>query len=550
MKKKKKTKIIIVLFLVLFLFIGITYAYAANQQNTATNVVTVGKVSIELINDDIPSGSAISAGQPVPKTVEVENKGYYPAFVRLKLKMNWTGSENIDYTKLTADAIIPNCQSDWVRGEGEDPEYAYYYYQHSLAAGDKVTFMDDYQISEEKILEVLKDYHGDRFSVDGKITVQAEAVQSDYFVEPLKINGNGEIINWEGISFVGFQEDDATPIPAVSGGAVSGSAVSGAAVDFVGSAGNFVSFKDGDDLFLNMKGMMPGQTVDQQVTITNVMSNDTIRVYLYAQFPESSNTEEDKALLENLHVIVTEEKKRRILYEGNLLNQPSEGRIPLGEYAPGDVANLNISLMLDPKWNIGARQTKIQWVFTTESEANPTAQPVVTAIPDNPSPVTNKPEIPKVTQEPEPTKAVVTTPPKPTNTPEAVEPSDPPVVTEPATREPEKTPKPTETPMVTKQPQTPEPTQEPVPTPDPGIVILASENPVVTEEPPDESTPAPTDYKESQVKRETVPKPKIKEVRATKTGDATPIVFWMVLCVGSFLGMIGMGSSLLRTKKK
>lgn len=547
MKKKKKTKIIIVLFLVLFLSIGITYAYAANQQNTATNVVTVGKVSIELINDDIPSGSAISAGQPVPKTVEVENKGNYPAFVRLKLKMNWTGSENIDYTKLTADAIIPNCQSDWVRGEGEDHEYAYYYYQYSLAAGDKVTFMDDYQISEEKILEVLKDYHGDRFSVDGKMTVQAEAVQSDYFVEPLEKNPNGEIINWKGISFVGFQEDNATPIPTASGGAVSGSSV-----EFVGSAGNFVSFKDGDDLFRNMKGMMPGQTVDQNITITNVQTNDTIRVYLYAQLPELCS-EEDRELLKYLHVTVTEEKKRGVLYDGILLNQPSEGRIPLGEYAPGDVANLNISLKLDPEWNKGSSHTKIQWVFTTESEAIPTKKP------SDPGPVNpGRPSTPNVTQKPEPTKVVETTPPeKPTTTPQEVGPSEQPVVTEPATMEPatmepEKTPKPTKTPVVTKQPEEPttEPTKEPVPTPDPGIVILASENPVVTEEPPDDNTPKPTEYKASKVEKKDEPKPNLKEVHATKTGDASPIVFWMVLCIGSFVGMIGIGKSLLSSNKK
>ena len=119
---KKKSKIVITLFLILFLSVGITYAYASSQQNTATNVVTVGKVSIELINEDeVASGRAISAGEEIPKIVKVKNTGTYPAYVRIKIKKEWTdASEGFDVSKLSTTAIEANCESDWVKGEGED----------------------------------------------------------------------------------------------------------------------------------------------------------------------------------------------------------------------------------------------------------------------------------------------------------------------------------------------------------------------------------------------------------------------------------------------
>ena len=580
MKKKKKTKFVIVLFLFLFLFIGITYAYAANQQNTATNVVTVGKVSIELINQDVAENATVSAGHPVSKIVKVRNKGNYAAYIRLKIKKEWTGSSaGIDYSTLSADAIEPDCKSDWVVGNGEESGYTYYYYQNILPAGSTVDFMDSYQISEEKVTALLKDYHGDTFSINGKMTVQAEAVQADYFDEQLTRNTEGKIVDWKEISFEGFQEDNATPIP-VSGGSVSGGAVSGAGVEFVGSAGEFVSFKGGDDLFLNMKGMMPGQTVEQNISITNGRSNDTLRVYLYAQLPELCS-EEDRELLKYLHVTVTEERRRGVLYDGILLNQPSEGKIPLGEYAPGDVANLKILLKLDPKWKKGSSHTKIQWIFTTENKVNPTSAPV------NPGTNPERTNIPDITKEPQSTEEVVVTE-EPTSAPSVItteepnepsapsEPSEVPLVTEEPIKETESTEKPNDVPMLTDEPlneeSTPKPTKTPVvptasgpiSTSDSGIVILSSESPKATKIPssekpkktekPDETekideTEKPNEI-ESNVEQDQVPNPDLKEVHVTKTGDATPIIFWMVLCMGSFIGIIGIGNSLLRFKKK
>ena len=570
MKKKKKTKFVIVLFLFLFLFIGITYAYAANQQNTATNVVTVGKVSIELINEDVVGNATVSAGHPVSKIVKVRNKGNYAAYIRLKIKKEWTGSSaGIDYSTLSADAIEPDCKSDWVEGNGEESGYTYYYYQNILPAGSTVDFMDSYQISEEKVTALLKDYHGDTFSINGKMTVQAEAVQADYFDEQLTRNTEGKIVDWNEISFDGFQEDNATPIP-VSGGSVSGGAVSGAGVEFVGSAGEFVSFKGGDDLFLNMKGMMPGQTVEQNISITNGRSNDTLRVYLYAQLPELCS-EEDRELLKYLHVTVTEERRRGVLYDGILLNQPSEGKIPLGEYAPGDVANLKILLKLDPKWKKGSSHTKIQWVFTTENKVNPTKVP--TKPPSRPggNPILTK--VPDATKEPQSTEDVIVTA-EPTNAPsqmpteEPIVPSEEPIVTEEPMEEIESTEKPNNVPVVTEKPEDEEPedekptpkptkgavqtpTEEPVPTPISGISVFVTEKPEVIDRIPSKKPNEMEEPKEdeSKVEQDRVPKPDLKDVHATKTGDATPIVFWTVLCICSFLGIIGIGRYLLRAKK-
>lgn len=567
MKKKKKMKFLILPFLFLFLAVGITYAYAADQKNTATNVVTVGKVSIELINEDVAQNNNIGAGESVSKIVKVKNKGTYPAYIRLKIKKEWTGSSGIDYSVLSADAIEPDCKSDWVVGAAEDNQYVYYYYQNILPAGATVDFMDSYHISQEKLTALLANYHGGAFSISGKINVQAEAVQADYFDGQLIRTGD-KITAWKNISFDGFQEDDTTPIP-VSGGSVSGGSVSNE-VEFVGSADEFVSFKGGDDLFLNMKGMMPGQTVEQNITITNGQSNDTIRVYLYAQVPELCS-EEDRELLKYLHVTVTEERKRAVLYDGLLLNQPSEGKLPLGEYAPGAVANLNISLSLAPEWNKGASHTKIQWVFTTENKVNPTKVP--TKPPSRPggNPILTK--VPDATKEPQSTEDVIVTA-EPTNAPsqmpteEPIVPSEEPIVTEEPMEEIESTEKPNNVPVVTEKPEDEEPedekptpkptkgavqtpTEEPVPTPISGISVFVTEKPEVIDRIPSKKPNEMEEPKEdeSKVEQDRVPKPDLKDVHATKTGDATPIVFWTVLCICSFLGIIGIGRYLLRAKK-
>lgn len=564
---KKKSKVLIVLFATIFLAAGITFAYAAVAQNTATNVVTVGKVSIELINEDeVVSGGAISAGEMVSKKVKVKNTGNYPAYVRMKIKKEWTSTstETVPVSKLSSDAIVPDCKSDWVKGKGEDSSYSYYYYQNVLPAGATVDFMDNYYVSAKNI-ELLKDYHGSSISIGGKMTVQAEAIQSEFLeTEVLEKDKNNNIVNWAEISFDGFVEDTTTPAPATA------AAVTGTAVHFDKNADKFVTFKDGNtDLFLSTKGMLPGKEVKQELEVKNT-SNEKTEVFLSAQLPENVTAEELAAyreLLEYLEIHIVSDKGDE-LYEGNLLEHATDGKpISLGVFSPNAGYKLTITVKLSTKWKKASCQTKVLWIFSTEKKGTVPDNPgdggvLPPASTEAPTPTVEATQEPAVTLEPTVTPELTVTPESTeTQAPTAMtEPTKEPIVTEEPTMEStaEPTKEPTKEPEGTKPPtseplvvpgdtEEPKATNEPTPTSKPrrttepnGIGLFASPEVVPTIE------PAPT----SKVTHDkTKPKPNVPVERPTKTGDSTPIIFWAVMGVLSLIGCVVSGKKIITGRK-
>ena len=586
---KKVRKFLISIFFIAFLAVGITFAYAASQQNTATNVVTVGKVSIELINIDdasVASGRSIAAGEAVSKIVKVKNTGSYPAYVRMKVKKEWvSASEGFDTSKLSKDAIVADCMSDWVEGtkdteNTEDSGYTYYYYQNVLAAGDTVDFMNTYHVDGSKV-SVLADYHKSSISISGQISVQAEAVQADYFDDQLERNNSGKIIDWNEITFKDFEEDATIPDTATA------AAVSGTAVNFVGKADEFVSFeneKGNTDLFLMTKGMLPGQEAKQEVNIKNT-SNDEMEVFLHAKLPEGISEEERNLyidLLQHLKLHV-ESEKGGVLFDGTLLGQVtkddgtvSEGdQISLGVFKTGQGDKLTISITLSPSWKKASCQTKVLWVFSTQKKSTtpsngggggsqPITTPVVT---DAPTP-TIEPTI-SVTATPEPTAEVTKEPIvtlSPTKEPVATEvPTKEPVVTLSPTEVPTEVP--TETPVAlpgsTKEPMvlpgqtedvkpTDSPTATPKPTKKPTTKPRVTSTPqgIGPYSPPEDVptlSPAPTGSK--VVHEEEPPEPSVPVERPTKTGDSTPIIFWMVMGTISLIGCVVSGRKIWITRE-
>lgn len=558
---KKKNKILLILLATVFLATGITFAYAAVTQNTATNVVTVGKVSIELINEDeVVTGRAISAGEMVLKKVQVKNTGTYPAYVRMKIKKEWTSTsvDEISVSKLSSDAIIPDCKSDWVKGTGEDSSYSYYYYQNVLPAGATVDFMEKYSISADNI-QLLKDYHGSSISISGKMTVQAEAIQSEFLEnEVLKKDGNDNVVNWEGISFAGFVEDTSTPIPATA------SAVSGTAVSFDKNAENFVTFEDGNtDLFLNTKGMLPGKTVSQELNIRNT-SNEKTEVFLFAKLPEDVTEEEIEAykeLLENLEIQI-ESDKSGALFKGTLLDHATDGNsISLGVFSAGDGDKLTITVKLSPEWKKASCLTKVLWVFSTRKKDTDPSNPnpggvIVPSLTEVPTPTIEPTEIPTPTLEATLSPTIKSTP-EPTLKPTS-EVIKEPIITDAPTEKPIVIPEPTDEPLVvpgsSQEPKatdkleptsyvevTPTPTATPKTTTEPaGIGLFSSPEVVPTLEP--ESTSKVTHDK-------TDPKPNVPEERPTKTGDSSPIIFWIVMAVFSLIGCLVSGKKIVTTPK-
>lgn len=583
-KKKKKGKILIFLSMLVFSAIGITIAYAANNAiNTATNVVTIGNVKIALHNQDDEEVNLYSKdpnvnhrnimpGEQIEKYVSVENVGDYPAYIRMKVKREWLHNDSEPEFQLKAEAIEPSVEDGWHIGAAEDSDYVYYYYQKVVTPSAVIPFMKSFCVSAGAIVQDNIDKNP---NAEGKITVVAEAVQADYYMPT--INGD-VIINWQQGAEFGENFENDIPNPSVA----TQSAVTQSAVEFVGNSGDFVSFKDGTDLFLNVKGLMPGQTVEQIISIKNIYDNP-VKVYLYAKIPEDngnmavarSNREWEllKELVLTIYSIDSSGEKE--IYKGSLFENDSskdmlskEKAICLGTFLKGKNYQLVASVTLPGSWSHSYCQTRVDWVFVTEEMLKTPSPPIKTAAPD-PLPIPTSPSTPQViptivpeepSEEPPTILPEETLSPtvEPTSEPQ-VEVTDRPLDIEEPTESPEPllTPKPTGSPI----PIVPTPTDAELNGDDnPVAPVSAKPNPSKTPKPastePPEETKKPATPKITKNPNESVggdvPKidvtPKLPEESATKTGDDTPIFFWGVVCFISLLGILYNG--IILGKKK
>lgn len=555
------------LFAMMFVAIGITIAYAA-VGNTTTNVVTVGNVKIELMNEDDeevnannnPNPKAVMPGDKISKVVKVKNVGDYAAYIRVKVKKEWENNSTVK--PLTAAAIVPLEEEGWVLGTGEDKGYDYYYYQSIVPATKKeITFMNYYELDSALIDNDT--LNANYKNVKGKITVEAEAIQADFYQPIYFPEDKGNVIkDWPDIAFGKDFKNDA-PIPSIA----TQSAVTQSAVEFVGDSGNFVSFNDTNpDLFLNIKGMMPGEEREQIIEIENTTSNKTVRVYMYSTVPQGMDlTSIEGELLKSLQIRVDSWNKSRQgdwqpLFDENISGNPNL----LGEFEPGEKRQLRIWIRLPGTWKHSYCQTKVNWTFVTEKD-------LITPTPYYP---TNSPT-PQVTPtvEPEsPTVSPVVTPSLEPTPEKTVEPTDIPINADPPketpnpTLEPSPTPKPTNppTPIVpTPTPIAPTPTDFEIGIDDPPMADASSEprpsktpKPAPTKKPkktkkPATPTPEVTKNPEESVGGD-VPQidvtPNLPEESATKTGDDTPIFFWSVVCLVSLFGVLYNGIVLGKKK--
>lgn len=601
-RKKRKNRFFIFLCSVLFVAVGITIAYAASEMiiNTATNVATVGNVQIELINKDDEDVNLYSKepdfenkevipGDTIPKKVSVKNTGDYAACIRLKVKKEWSGPTTIS----TAAIVLNYNPKDWKLGEPEEgyekkgyDGYEYYYYQKCVRARDEINFIKSFSVDERLIdnNQMSSEKNG---TVMGTIKVEAEAVQADFYAYDkdgnrlsnslLKVDKtDNSVIGWNDVVFEeGYVND--TPMPVATGGAVTGSAVTPGAVSFIGDTGNFVTFGEderGEDLFINIKGMMPGEVRQQTINIENSTDDQIITVYMHSTVPDEiipGSLEEE--LLQTL-------KMRTIKWERNLektkntkkmtavslgfrnsavkkqdfqrtivqtTSQPlptwkplfnfenrgvSEKPEPLGSFQPGEKARLTIEIYLPPTWKHSYCKTSVNWVFQTDkmlmtSHPNYSSYqtPAPTLEPEIPSeePPTVAPEETIEPVEPtiEPVKPTIE-PVKPT-----IEPPKPTIESIKPTIKPVKpTIDPTSEPVV-------EATDKPVAAPEtPAATVPATIRPIETLTPvptsapevtPDDVVPTPT-YLEPEKSASPMPTPTLDTVYTVPDRTTEPVI--------------------------
>ena len=169
----------------------------------------------------------------------------------------------------------------------------------------------------------------------------------------------------------------------------------GASVSYEGGAEQFVFLPGSDytdtDLFDGFKGVMPGDTVTQKITVTNRLSgSDTVKLYLRAQahgalagnpLSESVAAQESVVSMTDFlsQLSMTVKQGDRVIYQAS----PDEldglaQNVLLGSFASGESVELTVELKvpaeLDNKY--AERVGEVDWVFVAEQiPAATTAKP-------------------------------------------------------------------------------------------------------------------------------------------------------------------------------
>lgn len=594
-KRRKKRYGIFAFFLVLFFWGGVAfYVYGqVDTTTTATNVVNVGKVDVELGMEEHDAGQ-IAAGDMISNIVEVENVGNYPAYVRVFVKKYWKIKENgqeltqeqiaTKYPALSVNAIDIQLEYGWTKGDGSSsyPGYECYYYNMNLAGsmgrGMPIRFSGSYTLKTEQTTgdggitnDLLTAFTKNAATVDGYYEVIVEAIQADTCIpETSTVDGEVMITNWNDVPNDNVPNTEIVPNPNADPDGV---------VNFKSENTEITNAS----AFLTMKDLVPGKAEGKKVKIQNT-SDRTLPIYVYAESSEAYDSldETEKEWLQQLQLVI-EKEDGKVLYQNSLYKPNSEeamlskyNPVLIGNFDPNTSQNLYVYIYCPASWEQGDVEVKVDWIFASQKSV-PTKAPSgggggAVIITTKPPVVTEEPvietEIPKITEAPatavpKDTEPVVTDVPKETD---RVKETEPPIVTEAPTAPVETGVVITDSPVyegketivpVTKAPTIETPVQDiptvteynPVATAKPTAKRTAKPVAKVTKEPTQKpkvtESPVPDYYLDGNNPADNVPRrtstPKedttVKDVYPTKTGDATPIVVWLALFVVSCMGM-------------
>ena len=186
MNKKKLLTMVLALVLIGAVGVGATLAYFTDN-DSATNVVTMGHVNIELTEEDWSYGeegiTGVTPGQEIAKDPTITLVGdSLDAYVRIKLEV--TGFDGVE----NADAYKEDVLEDLVLGEGWEKVGDYYYYAKKLTKDIPST-----TALFEKVI-IPGEWTNDVANATFNILVSAEAIQADNFLpDGLTKSENGEI---------------------------------------------------------------------------------------------------------------------------------------------------------------------------------------------------------------------------------------------------------------------------------------------------------------------------------------------------------------------
>lgn len=150
----------------------------------------------------------------------------------------------------------------------------------------------------------------------------------------------------------------------ISGSMAFAAAAADSSVTYKGGAENFVFVPGNTDLFQNFKGVMPGDTLTQTITVKNTVSTSHgVNIYLRAE----SYDETAEAFLKQMTLIV--KQGETILSDASADQKGGlTENVSLGNFSAGEEAQLDASLKvpLEMGNEFQAASADIVWVFTAE----------------------------------------------------------------------------------------------------------------------------------------------------------------------------------------
>ena len=350
---KRTIRLIACLAAVVMLLAGLSFgalAIATQYRTEVTNTVGSGDINIdiheyELDADgnevDYENNKTVMPGQIVSKIVRVENLAA-SAWIRMKAEyavtggLEWLSDENI----VLADETTPGNAGHWIK-HGD-----YFYYTVPVPTDGVITFMT--QLKVPTSLDNSAENRG--FSV--KLT--AESVQSAFFeVDDLEDTTVED--PWNGLPIEVCEHNG--PYDPGTEGEVEFK------VEFSGEAADLIHVPE--DFFQNWGRLMPGQTVTDELTVSNSFKPATI--YFFTE--NVAEGDDQLKLLNQLElqiVKVDADGTETVIYSGSLSGTVTP--ISLGNYAVGDSATLKYAVTmparLQNEYTLLDTQTK--WVFVTE----------------------------------------------------------------------------------------------------------------------------------------------------------------------------------------
>lgn len=183
-----KKKLVIVTVIALLAVAALATVAYFSAQDTATNVITTGNVTMELheyqmIDGEMkpyPEGAvAAMPGTVISKIPTIKNTGDNAFYTRAKVKVTFYADKDLkEQVNLSTEYVSCDITSDWIEGSG-----GWYYYKGIVEPNESVVLFKT--VSFEKSMP--NDYQGISVKVD--IFAQAVQVKNNENIDTTQVSG-------------------------------------------------------------------------------------------------------------------------------------------------------------------------------------------------------------------------------------------------------------------------------------------------------------------------------------------------------------------------